>query len=319
MPPKPIEKKKEVTISTPDTKTPARTNDSATTGAETKDQSYPISPVSREANRALSGGLADAIVDIKITANEKQETEISRNGYVQLFQEDFARVKRTGAAQGSTFGNKCSLWMWRRNQGTCSGRLKPIVDIQLSNLGVSSDFVLSGYTCESVSISGQWVWIKRATSSEEEKDAIVDLYITTGRMKDTSDPIWQSPGIGWLRVDGNFTKSTFGSSLDTILWMRPARTRSSETHMASPVRSAQAMPEEVRYAKLLSEARLALRHFVRVEDMKRLATLLMDSTGGGNASTSNMVRSERVKDFTDLFHKVRPPLVQNFSNYVPHH
>lgn len=166
--------------------------------------------------------------------------------------------------------------------------------------------MLAGYTCDSTPISGQWLWIKRATTDEEEKDAIVDLYISTGKMKDTSDPIWTSPGVGWIRVDGNFTKSFFGG-VDTLLWLRPARTRSMDVHLASPIRAAVALTEEVRYAKLMSACRLALRHYVSVDNVKRLATVVMETAAFSISAgiNSNVIRSERMVDYTALYHQVR--------------
>jgi hypothetical protein len=264
--------------------------------------------MSREAVKALTGGIGDAIVDIKISANEQQEADLSRNGYVQLFQDKSAALasRRSGTQVAtSTFGNHCSLWTWSRSQGTCSGRLKPIIDVQLHSQPTSSEFVLAGYTCDSTPLSGQWLWIKRATNDEEEKDAIVDLYISTGKMKDTSDPIWTSPGVGWIRVDGNFTKSLFGG-VDTLLWLRPARTRSMDVHMASPIRAAVALTEEVRFAKLMSACRLAIRHYVSVENVKRLATIVMETAAVSISAgiNSNVIRSERMVDYTALFHKV---------------
>lgn len=265
--------------------------------------------VSKEAVKALSGGLPDAIVDIRITANEKQVAEVSRQEYIQLFQDSITR----NADQGSTFGNKCSLWFWKRSKGTCSGRLKPIVDLQLHNKATDSAFVLAGYTCDGVPISGQYLWVRRAVSEDEEKDAIVDLYITTGKMKDRSDPIWTSPGVGWIHVDGNFTKSALGRGLDTLLWIRPARSRSSDVQYVSPLRAAVAMTDEVKYAKLLSVTRLALRHYVHLDDMKRLSMLQIETGNGGPVSSAAW--SERLKDFTALFHRVRQTPAIHCYNY----
>ncbi len=168
-------------------------------------------------------------------------------------------------------------------------------------------------------ISGQWFWVKRAVNEEEEKDAIVDFYVTTGKMKDTSDPVWSSPGVGWIRVDGNFSKSMFGS-IDSILWFRPARTRSLDSHMTSPIRSSVALSEEVRQTKLLSATRLAMRHHVPVQDMKRLSNLVMETSSTGNASSinTNIIRSERMLDFSFLYHEVSHllPLLSVYSNLI---
>lgn len=272
---------------------------------ETKDEAKPATPppVMREAARALYGGISDAIVDIRCSANEQQEADLARNGYVQLLQDGNAAARRTGVQSTSTFGNKASLWVWRRSFGTCCGRFKPVVDIMLDSLGVSSDLVLAGYVCDPVQIAGQYLWMKSATTEEEEKDAIVDLSVTVGKMKNTSDQIWQTPGVGWIRVEGNFSKGFF-SSLDTFLWYRPWRTRTAEASMINPLRGAVALPEEVRMPKLIAAVRLALRHHLPVQDVKRLANLLMESgkAEATGATTSN-IRSERMMDYSTLFHQ----------------
>ncbi len=38
--------------------------------------------------------------------------------------------------------------------------------------------------CVGVQVSSQWVWIKRATNDEEEKDAIVELFVTLSKYRD---------------------------------------------------------------------------------------------------------------------------------------
>ncbi|RYH19867.1 hypothetical protein EON65_25440 [archaeon] len=274
--------------------------------SESKESTKPAAPQSpaiKEALRALNGGLTDAIVDIHVSATEQQEADIARNGYIQLLQDSTGSIRRSTQGPISTFGNKASLWLWRRSQGTCSGRFKPIVDIILESASVSSDLVLAGYICDPVPIAGQYLWIKRATTDEEEKDAIIDLFVTTGKMKNASDSIWQSPGVGWIRVDGNFSKGFF-SSLDTFLWYRPARTRSTETQYTNPLRGAVAMSDENRQAKLIAAIRLALRHYIPIQDVKRLSQLVMDQNAA-NLSTLNTsnIRSERMMDYSSLFHR----------------
>ena len=69
---------------------------------------------------------------------------------------------------------------------------------QLDSATTSSAMVLSGYTCAQIQVASQWLWIKRASTDEEEKDAILDIYVTLGRLKLPSDAIWVSPGVGWI-------------------------------------------------------------------------------------------------------------------------
>jgi hypothetical protein len=229
----------------------------------------------KEVVKALNAGISGAIVDIKASLDGPLEGELSRNGYTRLLDSGGPKTRSSRRNMSDTLENKVSLWTWNRSQGTCSGRLKPIIDMQLSSEGMSTDFVISGYTCDPVSISGQWLWTKRATTEEEEQDAIIDLRVTTGRMKDQSDAIWNSPGPDWVRIDGNFTKTMFGST-DSFVWFKTHRRRSPDSHFASPIRYAVSLPEEVREMKIVSAIRLALRHHVPVADMKRLASLVHD-------------------------------------------
>jgi Ca2+-binding EF-hand superfamily protein len=133
---------------------------------------------STDAYRALEIGNPDVIVDVKVSTNSAQDAELTRAGYTQL--QAFGAHLDVGS-QGGTFGRGESLWAWKRKQGTCSGRLKPVVDIQLTHQAMSSAMVLSGYTRITESVGGQWAWIKRATTMEEEKDALLDLHVTLGK------------------------------------------------------------------------------------------------------------------------------------------
>lgn len=152
--------------------------------------------------------------------------------------------------------------------------------------------VLSGYTCAPVQVASQWLWLKRASTDEEEKDAIIDLHVTLGRLKIPSDPIWVSPGVGWIRVDGNFAKSSFLNQIDAFIWFRPSRVRSMDTHMTSPIRSFVAMSEEARVAKVLLAGRTAIRHYVPLMQLKIVANLhddvegkdIFSGAGGGTGS-----------------------------------
>eukprot|EP01036_Dinobryon_divergens_P023156 gene23156-31475_t len=267
--------------------------------------------------KALSVDIPEAIVDIKVSLAEQPiESELSRNGYIRLMSEtaEIPTIKRGNSKIStpesiSTFSNKYSIWAWKRNQGTCSGRLKPIIDIILENSGLSTELVISGYTCDPIAINGQWLWIKRAVTADEEKFAIVELDVTVGNMKKATDEIWSSPGVGWIRVDGNFTKSFFGSN-DAFLWYRPYTTRSVDSVYAQPTRSVAGMTEDMWYVKILSSVRTAIRHFVPLEDMKRLANLIMEVTGQVTVAAATALpptqgesqRSAKMSDFTALYH-----------------
>jgi hypothetical protein len=173
----------------------------------------------------------ETIIDIRISNTMPGEEELIKKGYSQLLPD----VRSAGFSvqpDTGTFGRGQSLWVWRLKQGTMDGRLKPIVDIQLNSLSVSSVMVMAGYSCLSTQVSSQWIWVKRACSEEEELDAIVDVVVTIGLQKNASDRIWSSPGVGWNRVEGNFGRSMLSllSSYDAFLWFKPSRARSSEAN-----------------------------------------------------------------------------------------
>lgn len=269
----------------------------------------------REANKALNNGLTDAIVDLRVSVNELQEADLSRNGYEQILQQDPSMMRKS--VNGiSTFGNKTSIWIWRRSQGVCSGRLKPIIDIQLAESSVSTDLVISGYTADPNLIAGQTLWIKRSNSDETEKDAIIDLYVTMGKSKVNGDPIWSSPGVGWIRVDGNFTKSMFGGT-DSFLWYRPARTRPDSAQLVTPQKATVALTDDVRLTRLIAAVRQVLRHYIPVEDMKRLAGLKMEDTElATSKAVAESVRSERMLDYAALFHRYERRGQMNSSRWA---
>jgi hypothetical protein len=265
-----------------------------------------------EATNAMRTGSFDSIVDIKISNNSIQDAELMRNGYIQLPEDPMER--RPDIATYGSFGKGQSMWIWRRRQGVCSGRLKPVIDMQLVGDAVSSALVLSGYVCVQTPVANQWLWLKRAVTDDDEKDAIVDIKVSLGRLKVPSDPIWTSPGVGWIRVDGNFSRpGIFSSQLDSFVWFRPSRTRSMDSNMASPFRAAFVMSEEARHAKVLLAARTAIRHYVPVELMRKLSMILMDGeqtaaaesqAGSGTGARPGSRYSERVFDFAALYHKV---------------
>ena len=105
-----------------------------------------------EARKALEIGNAEVIVDLRVSENTMADFDFAEIGYEQLKPSD---SKVDVAYQGS-FGRGQSLWIWRRGQGTCSGRLRPIVDIQVDSSNELSAYVISGYTCIPSQLAGQW-------------------------------------------------------------------------------------------------------------------------------------------------------------------
>ena len=260
----------------------------------------------RKTGHCISSTCPEQIVHIQVSINGNQEADLARNGYKQLF------PNSVGGSSG-TFGKGKSLWIWRRQQGTCYGRLKPIIDIQLMSVSISSAMVLGGYICLSESIAGQWVWIKRATVDTEECDAILDFHVTMGKMKLPTDPIWSSPGVGWVRVDGNFGST--GSVLefskqDSFLWFLPSRSRGNADSVAlSPLRSALALSDDMRRERILTAVRAAIRSHVPIQEMKRLTWVSESNSGGGVNDIGK--RFEKYSGTIALYNKV--------SNFISCH
>lgn len=252
-----------------------------------------INSATYTAKKALTRGSSDMIVDMQISDNGPMDAKLASQGYTQLHPD--ASQTQGRAANAGTFGRGQSIWIWKYSQGTCCGRLKPIIDIQLDASSTSSAMVISGYTCSGLPISGQWVWIKRASSQEDEKDAIVEFKITCGKAKVPTDKVWQSPGVGWIRVDGNFNKGLF-APYDAFLWFRPLRSRSDEHVLASPLRDIINYSEETRKAALFTNVRRALRNYVPVDDMLRLAKFSSMEDESVNAPTNF--------DFAAIYHVV---------------
>eukprot|EP01041_Mallomonas_annulata_P011754 gene11754-24650_t len=252
-----------------------------------------------DATKCLEPKNIEAIIDIKISLHRSQEAELLRQGYIQLIPDLSQTNIRTldAAAIFGTFGRGQSLWIWKRKQGTCCGRLKSILDIQLQKCSSSSALVMSGYTCLPETIAGQYIWIRRATSDEDDLDAIIDLYVTIGKISNAADHIWSGPGIGWIRVDGNFNKSFLGGT-DAFLWFKPSRARSADMLNASPIRNVVLMSESRQKTNLMTAIKAALRHYVPLHEMKRISNY--KHTDIANTATTISDRAGKTSDSNDI-------------------
>jgi Ca2+-binding EF-hand superfamily protein len=248
-----------------------------------------------DAVRRLHVSNDDVVVSIQVSNTVAQEAELKKVGYVQLHT-DLSNMAGITLAQHGSFGNGQSMWIWRAKQGTCSGRLKPVTDIRLEGVSMSSDLVLLGYRCLPTSIAGQWVWVKHANSAEEVKDGIVDFRISLGRSKIASDKIWTSPGVGWNHAEGNFNKTMFGSS-DAFLWFRPLRPRTNNWE-----HSVGTMTDESRQARILRALRTAVRNYIPLNIIPSCAFKgAVSGTGKEDINQEYGNNSDVGFDFTNLF------------------
>lgn len=274
-----------------------------------------------DVNKLLETGNPNVIVDIKVSNNLTQNADFIRIGYEQIVPSNEMIVSVLGNAnagnQLGTFAKYQSIWIWRKKQGTCNGRLRPILDIQVDNSSTSSALVLSGYTCINESISGQWLWIKRAFRLEDEFDGITDLSVTLGKMKNAGDKIWAAPSpVGWIRIDSNFSKGMMFTTYDAFLWFRPLRPRSIDAHMSSPIRSVVTLSDDARLTKFVATVRNVLRLHVPFNEMKKYAS---SSSNNANISDSQIFTNNSIVqfDFTTLFNKVRQVINVSIFSDIP--
>jgi hypothetical protein len=192
-----------------------------------------------EAKAILEGPDPKVIVDIKVSNSREFDAILNKQGYIHVSADsgnESTKGQSVDDLSLGSFGRGNSIWIWRRMQGTCSGRLKPIVSIQLEQTSESTVLVLGGYTCLTVPIAGQYVWIRRAESVEEEKDAIIDIRTTIGNAKNPHDKIHSQPGAGFSMIPGaNFAKGLFSPN-DAFLWFLPSRARLEGSNLTVNIR-----------------------------------------------------------------------------------
>lgn len=227
------------------------------------------------------------IVDIKISETVEDDRFHSSLGYEQLKPPHAAPTTSKDIFEQGSFLMKQSIWIWRKKQGTFSGRLRPITNLKLIDQSESTELVRDGYSCINKRINGQWLWIKRAFHEEEELDGICDFCISineTNSYKKLSD----SPGVGWFRVDGNFSKTILFNKKESSLWFRPLRVGSihANTTSASISTSSNAHTE---FAKLFTVVRNILRHTVSISEVE--AFIKHNIANNGDAANSTVLFS----------------------------
>ena len=83
------------------------------------------------AQKALSSGSTDVIVDIRFSKTREDDTILLKQGYIHILPSD---IKGTAnELDTGSFGGGQSLWVWKRKQGTAQGRFKAVTDIYISN------------------------------------------------------------------------------------------------------------------------------------------------------------------------------------------
>ncbi len=184
------------------------------------------------------------------------------------------------------------------------------------------------------SIAGMKMWVRRATSATEEGEALVALKVSLGNSKNPSDKIWIKPGVDWLRVEANCSKSNlvmgslFGN-VDAFLWMLPTAVRTSEFQgLQGLLRSAGGLSLEKRMERVHDLSRVAIRANVPIAQMRQVCNPIdsssfasvqddkgngsvgnsnseTDTANSGTGVTSNMYRQRqgmRSFDFSNLYH-----------------
>jgi Ca2+-binding EF-hand superfamily protein len=184
----------------------------------------------------------DAIVDVRITVAKEGsiiEKQLNDLKYEKILPSPTVSSP-AAVKQFTTFNNGINLWVWRKKQGNFDGRLKPIIGMILSPLATSTILVCQGYLRLEESIGSQYLWIKRAADIYEENAlAIIDLKVTSGKLKDKASALYMSPGQGFVQLEGNFTPDTIIGTIlsnnapDTFLWYLIRSEENAALHTAS--------------------------------------------------------------------------------------
>eukprot|EP00903_Cladosiphon_okamuranus_P013950 g12974.t1 len=218
---------------------------------------------------SLAARLGSAIVDIEVSTSKEQERELETNGY---------KVVDANVNAG-TMGPPIHVWYRRLKHGGAGMRLKPLVDVVVDHRNVNSALVVDGYQCIDRSLSkgtplgaSNYLWVRRAMNEEEEaRDAIVDLAVTTGKAKDRTSDIHTPPARGFVNVQGNLNKRTFGK--DIFLWYRPIKSRQPNAFTGTQAfRVASTLTEEKRKIEMRKNVRRQIRQYVSPSEASEQAT-----------------------------------------------
>jgi Ca2+-binding EF-hand superfamily protein len=247
-----------------------------------------------------------SIVDVQISTSPARESDLSSQRYIKV-------ISSTGASdENGTFGKGVSLWYLRCKDGTGNGRLKPVIDIQLSSTAASSSFVLQQYVRLEQPIRGNYIWIKRDDDNDKDED-LVDICVTRGKSKSKTDLIWTPPGLYWERVDGNFTPEFFGG-VDTFLWLRP-QIEINDRNVVTKVRFKLDIFENQklilqRNSALVETVRQILRNYTPIEFVK---DDLFTNDVYSYSSTKNATETTKSFDHEALFYQFDPKRKRNLS------
>ena len=204
------------------------------------------------------------IVDLQMSTSEIEEANLQKDGYDRVLARGDVPANLN---EGVMLSSPILLWYRRKGQGGSGVRLKPIVDIVLSEKLIDSALVIAGYTCLNKSVSkgtlagkDQYLWIRRAFTPEEtEKDAIVDIAVTQGKMADLDDQVHKPPGRGFIQIAGDLNRRQFFAK-NIFMWFRPVTPRSS-------AKVWRGVSDEERNYELECSARRAIRQFVSPADL----------------------------------------------------
>lgn len=148
-----------------------------------------------------------------------------------------------GNLNANSFGT-ARIYLWyRRMSAVPPGQpVAPLVNIALHQAKACNALIAAGYVRISHNINKGltsrtplYIWAKRAMNeAEADRDAILDVAVTSGRPGVREDKIWLPPSKDYIRVDGNLNERYFGKGV--FLWFRPHTRRPLEVQKASAIK-----------------------------------------------------------------------------------
>ena len=251
-----------------------------------------------------------AITDLQISSSVEEERLLRSRGFEQV---------KGGSLNHGSLGKRLHLWVQkcdlstqiRAIQNAGKGKsgfsnqdkpLLPIVDIRVHGMRRSASLYADGYDCLDVSVNAglmhvgatnMYIWYKRMSPLSErdrrenyDVAPILDLHITTGRVRNLDSKLYELPSGGYMRVDCNFNHGgILGRTV--FLWYK----KSAYNHMSSA-------KKDQEFSRRTSVANLSRAEALRAENA------LMSYSNSNNESNHRKTSLTMNFQLQRMMHKV---------------